>query len=125
NAVQAAESLRREEHAPATLLDLRALAWGELTNAYRINDQYGEAEAAMRKTRSLLRRGSGDLQLLARAVEVEAALRAERGRRTEAGVLYAKISKIYRKSGDRHLVGKTLISSGINTFESGAPRQAV
>jgi tetratricopeptide (TPR) repeat protein len=125
NAVKAAESLRREEHAPAILLDLQALAWGELTNAYRVNDQYGEAEAAMRKARSFLRRGSGDLQLLARVAEVEATLRAESGRRTEASILYANISKIYRKLGKRHLVGKTLISSGINTFESGAPRQAI
>jgi tetratricopeptide (TPR) repeat protein len=124
-ALKAAMDLQPEEHDPALLLDLQARAWAELANSYRITDDFDEAEAAIAKARTLLRRGSGDLWLLARVAELEATLRRDQRRLLEDGELLDKIYQLYLKLGDSHMAGQTLISKGINRQYSGRSRNAV
>jgi hypothetical protein len=50
-------------YGPVFHLELRARAWGELANAYRINDGLAEAETALAQARTLLREGKHAPQL--------------------------------------------------------------
>jgi tetratricopeptide (TPR) repeat protein len=114
NAVKAAEGLRPEEQEPADLFDLQARAWAELGNAYRVNDQFAEAEAAFSRSRASLRKGTGDLHLLARAADLEASLRSAQRRLQESNELLRKVHRLYLNLCDGHLAGRALISIGRN-----------
>jgi len=125
NALKAAESLRPEEHAPAALHDLQARAWADLANAYKVNDEHAEAEAAFVRARALLRRGSGDLHLLAQIAWRESSLRSAQRRLTEARELLDGVYRLYLKLGSRSLAGQVLISKGLNTEYDDTHQQGV
>ncbi len=125
NAVKAAESLRAESHDPLFRFDLQARAWAELGNAYKVCDEYAEAEAAFRQARALFRQGSGDLRLLARLATLEASFRSTQRRLAEAHELFEGIYRIYLQLEDPHLAGLTLISKGICSHYEGRSRHAV
>ncbi len=113
DAVRTVESLRPEEHGPASLSDLKAQAWLQLANAYKINNQLTEAESALDRARAYLRRGSNDLRLLGWAVKVESALRNSQRRLAEACELMDGAYRLYLKLEDRHLAGLALISKAV------------
>ncbi len=100
-------------HDPVFSLDLRARAWGELANAYRLNDELAEADAALGRARALLRQGEPNLRLLAHLGLQEALLRTSQRRLVEAGELFSKVHRLYLRLGEEHLAGRTLISRGI------------
>ncbi|HEX4495563.1 MAG TPA: hypothetical protein VIE43_07855 [Thermoanaerobaculia bacterium] len=125
NAVEAAEGLRPDEHEPAALFDLQARAWAELGNAYRVNDQFAEAEAAFSHSRLLLRKGTGDLHLLARTASMEASLRSSQRRLPESNELLRKVHRLYLNLSDRHLAGRALISMGRNIHYGENPADAL
>ncbi|PYQ65318.1 MAG: hypothetical protein DMF53_05740 [Acidobacteria bacterium] len=112
NAAKVAESLRPEEADPAYARDLQAKAWGEMANAFRITERYGEAEAALGRSRALLRRGTGDPRLLAWLAGPEATLREAQRRMAECHELRLGTYRLHLRSGDRHLAGKALLSLG-------------
>lgn len=111
NAVNATESVGAP--GPAFDLDLRARAWGGLANAYRINDQLAEAEAALGRARALLRQGDPNPRLLAHLGLQEALLRTSQRRLVEAQELFGRVHRLYLRLGEEHLAGQTLISRGI------------
>jgi tetratricopeptide (TPR) repeat protein len=113
NAVRTVESLRPEEHDPTSLSDLKAQAWLQLANAYKINNQLAEAESALDRARAALRRGGNDLRLLGWAVKVESALRNAQRRLAEACELMDGAYRLYLKLEDRHLAGLALISKAV------------
>ncbi len=124
NALKVAESLRPEEHAPATLFDLQARAWANLANAYKINDEYAEAEAALQRARDLLRRGSRDPRLLISVGWIESSLRSYQRRLIEARELIEACYRLSVRIGDRHLIGVSLISrSALSQYESNSHRE--
>ncbi len=98
---------------PVFNLELRARAWGELANAYRINECLAEAEAALGQARTLLRQGKHDPRLLAHLGLQEALLRTTQRRLAEADELFSKIYRLYLEVGEEHLAGRTLLSRGI------------
>jgi hypothetical protein len=125
NALKVAESLRPGEHAPAALSDLQARAWAGLANAYKINDEYAEAEAALQRARGLLRRGSGDPRILIGVGWIESSLRGYQRRLVEARELIAANYRLSARIGDRHLMGGSLIArSSLSQYES-SPRREI
>ena len=112
NALKVAETLPPAECAPAGILDLQARAWAELANAYKVNEEYVEAEVAFARARGLLRQGSGDLHLLALIAQLESSFRGAQRRLFEAWELLDRTHRLYLKLGDRHCAGQTLISKG-------------
>ncbi len=112
NAVKAAECLRREEYAPAEFFDLQVRAWSGLANAYKVNEEYIEAEAAFVRAQNFLRQGSGDLHLLALIAQLKSSFRSAQRRLFEARELLDRAHQVYLKVGDQHRVGQTLISKG-------------
>lgn len=125
NALTVAKSLRQEEHGQFFVCDLQARVWGNLANAYKVNDEFDEADGAIENARTLLRQGSGDLQLLAFLADKEASLRFYQRRLTEAQELLDRAYQLYLQLGDQHLAGQSLISRGNALHLSGNYRQSL
>lgn len=121
----AAEELNSAELGPGLVADFQARAWAEVGNAYRVNEQFDWAEAALDHAESLFEEGTGDLLLLARMSDIEASLRTDQRRLDEAIELLAMVCNLYRQAGNLHLAGRALIKSGIATHYNGCPRDAV
>ena len=121
----AAESLRPEQYGQKLVVDIRARAWAELGNAYRITGQLDQAESALQQAHALLEEGTGDLLLLARVADLEASLRSSQRRLPEACELLDGVQQLYRQVGDLHLAGRALISKGINVHYQGSSREAL
>jgi hypothetical protein len=121
----AAEGLSSAELGPGLVADFQARAWAEAGNAYRVNEQFDLAEAALAHAQSLFEEGTGDILLLARLADVEASLRIDQRRISEATDLLAVVYDLYRQAGDFHSAGRALIKSGITTRYDLDPREAV
>jgi tetratricopeptide (TPR) repeat protein len=121
----AAESLRPEQYGHKLVADIRARAWAELGNAFRIKDQLSDAEDALQRANNLLEQGTGDLLLLARIADLEASLRRAQRRLPEACELLEGVYQLYRQLGDLHLAGRALVSKGINIHHTENPQEAV
>lgn len=106
-------------------LDLRARAWAELANAYRVNEAFSEAEEALDTARSLLEQGTGDPMLAARIDDLEASLRKAQRRLDEAHRLLDRVYRAYMKIGERHLAGRALMSKGIILEIDRKPGQSI
>jgi len=89
--------------------DLRALAWAQLGNAERIAGELRAAEGAFRAARDLLERGTGDPIARARVLSLHASLRGDQSRFDEAIELASQAARLYRRAGDLHGYGRTLI----------------
>src|SRR6185295_19036756 len=76
---------------PGFLSDLRARAFAELGNAYRINDRLSDADAAFERARDYLEEGTGDLFLRAPVLDLEASLRRAQRRLEDAIALLDQV----------------------------------
>jgi hypothetical protein len=105
--------------------DLRAKAFAELGNAYRINDRLAEADKALIQAREFLEEGTGDPVLHARVLDLLASLRRAQRLLEDAVALLDRACKLYLEAGDGHLAGRALINKGTSTHYQGSPREAV
>jgi len=110
---------------PGFVADLRARAFAELGNAYRVNDRLSEAEKAFEQARRFLEDGTNDPFLEGRVLDLFASLRRAQRRLSDAIELLCRAHELYLDAGDSHLAGRALISKGINTHYQGYPRKAV
>ncbi|HEX2223662.1 MAG TPA: hypothetical protein VHN15_05610 [Thermoanaerobaculia bacterium] len=120
-----AEATDTESYPPGAVADLKAQVWAELGNAHRVNEQYQEADFAFGKAHEYLEEGTGDPSLLARVLSLEASLRRDQRRASEAVDLFARVYDLYLQLGERHLAGRALISRGIASRTAGDPFEAV
>jgi tetratricopeptide (TPR) repeat protein len=121
----AAENLDPEDYDAPLIADYQARAWAELGNAHRVNDELEEAAAALDIAEERLRQGTGNLLLLARAADLRASLLNTQRRLSDACELLGGVYELYRKVGDDHLAGRTLVSKGIYTNYEGNPQEAL
>jgi len=123
-AQEVADRLEPPAYGAAFLLDLRARAWAELGNAYRVNERFARAEAAVEEARSLLEHGTGDRTIEARLDEIEASLRKDRRQLPEAHRLLDKVHRAWLALGDYHLAGRALVLKGVVFGVGSEPLQA-
>jgi len=121
----AAEELDERELGPCLVIDFQARAWAEIGNAYRVNEQFDFAEAALGHAQSLFDEGTGDILLLARLADIEASLRIDQRWLDEAIDLLAAVYDLYCQAGDLHLANRALIKRGITTHYAGDPQEAI
>lgn len=107
------------------LADLRARAWGELANAYRVANHYREAEQAFGNAFSFFQQGSGDRLLLMRLLDFEASLFGTLREFDIAMQRLTILSNMYRDAGDDHLVGRALVTKALYTFYGGNTEKAL
>lgn len=102
---------------------VQAHTWGELGNAYRVTDQVGAAEDALREAFRLL--SMSDLYLAAHLLQLRAALLGRLGDSGEASDVLATVTDVYEHLGERHLKGQALISHSIHASRTGRKDEAL
>jgi hypothetical protein len=115
----------RRDGQSALVFDLRARAWAELANAYRVNEEHDAADDAFTKADWYRERGSGDDLLAARLCDLESSLRREQRRFPEAIQLLDRAYDVYRAAGDSHLAGRALINKAISVTTTGDSQAGV
>lgn len=120
-----AAALGDDGYTPRQVADFQARAWSELANACRIADQPARAEEAMAGAFEHLRQGTGDEQLEARLLSLQASLLASRGRLRASLEALFRAQAIHLRHGDRHLAGRALIQAGFHLGASGLPEPAL
>jgi tetratricopeptide (TPR) repeat protein len=126
DAAGVAKHIRPEKYPwPGFVADLRAKAFAELGNAYRVNDRLSEADTVFGYALEYLADGTGDPLLQARVLDFLASLRSAQRRLEDAISLLDQVKSLYLEAGDVHLSGRALISKGSNTLYQGHPREAV
>jgi hypothetical protein len=108
-AVAVAGRIHAEAESEALAADLRALAAAQLGNAERVAGDLRAAEAALGAAREQLDRGTGDPLPQARVTSFLASLRSDQSRFDEAVELARRAASLYRRAGDDHGVGRTMI----------------
>jgi hypothetical protein len=109
-AVGLAEGISPEVAGPFALADLQARAWAERGNARRVADDLPGAEADLARALEKTARGTGDLRLLSRVMDLTASLRTDQRRFGEACQLLDWVHGIQRGLGESHEAGRALIS---------------
>jgi tetratricopeptide (TPR) repeat protein len=108
-AVEVAGRVPAGPESEALRADLRALAWAQLGNAERTAGELRAAEGAFRAAWDLLERGTVDSIARARVLSLHASLRGDQSRFDEAIGLASRAARLYRRAGDLHGYGRTLI----------------
>jgi tetratricopeptide (TPR) repeat protein len=109
-------------YSKGVVFDLRGRAYAELANALRVNNRFAAAEDSINNAKKWFSQGSGDSGLLARILVVEASLRIEKRRLSEAAQLLDRAHDIYLEIGDLHLAGRTLLNRAYVASSSGASK---
>jgi hypothetical protein len=111
-AVKMSERLPSGLHGTAALADLQAYALAELSNARRVIDDLVGAEADLAHSMERASQGTGSPLLLERLLDLRASLYIDQSRFKDARVLFDAVYAIRQREGDRHLMGRALISRG-------------
>jgi tetratricopeptide (TPR) repeat protein len=98
---------------------LRARAWAQLGNAFRINGDHVGAEQAFETASELLDPARVTPHEIARVLDFEASFRRDQRRFAEAARLMDQVIAIYRKLGQRSLLGRSLQQRSLICSESG------
>jgi tetratricopeptide (TPR) repeat protein len=111
-AVQVAEQLDLDLYGAPVVQDVRAMAWAYLAESRRVQAEVVVAESSMARAERLLEEGSGDPLARAELLTLKASLAGYCGRFDEAVRILNRATSIYRRLGDRHLLGRTLLKKG-------------
>jgi tetratricopeptide (TPR) repeat protein len=99
---------------------LRARAWAQMGNAFRMISEHAEAETAFAAAEALCN-GVDDVGLLdrARVLDLKSSLRREQRRFGEASRLLDRVITIYERLGQSHLLGRALSQKATVCGEAG------
>jgi tetratricopeptide (TPR) repeat protein len=95
-----ADSLKTRRYGRRVLADLRARAWAELANAYRLIDEFDEAERAFARASRLVNEGTHSTGLRARVSELVASYLNDRRFFSEAIGYLEESKKLYASCTD-------------------------
>ncbi|MFL6236951.1 MAG: hypothetical protein ACJ76N_27725 [Thermoanaerobaculia bacterium] len=112
-AAETSRGLDPVEYGAARVCDFQAEAFAALGNAYRVSDRLHEAGAALGRARGLFERGTREDALEIRLLELEASLAADRRLFGRARTDLLKVLAYYRRNGNAHLAGRTLVKMGL------------
>ena len=124
-AVRVAEQLDLEPYGSPVVQDLRAIAWAYFADTVRVQADLRLARSAMETAELLLEQGSGDPLARAELLAFQASLYTYSGRFDEALPLLNRIASTYRRLGDHHLFGRTLVKKGTVLGNAGEAEAAV
>lgn len=124
-ASRVADRLDPDTYGAERRADMQARASAELANAYRLNDDIPQAEAAMSRALALRARGTGDPLLYARIADLNASLLCDQRRFKEAFGMLDLACGIHRRHSDPHEVGRVLILKGLYTAIAGRPEDGL
>ncbi|HEX4961227.1 MAG TPA: hypothetical protein VF173_10350 [Thermoanaerobaculia bacterium] len=123
-AMEVAGGLDPAAYGAARVADLRARAWGELANAYRVADRLREAGSAFGEAFAFARQGSSDRALKMRLLDLEASYLGTLREFPLALERLTMLAKLYQEGGDDHLAGRALIKKALYTYYRGDTEEA-
>lgn len=118
-AVKTAADLDAVHYGLAGVADTQARAWGELANAYRVRDDFAEAERAFDKAFQLLEKGTGDLALKARLFDLQASFFGARRQFMLAFSALDLVHTFHLQRGEVHLAGRALLTKALYSSYAG------
>ena len=118
-AVALADRLPIEPYGEALVNDMRGRAWGALGNARRVNSDLPGAEAAFTRAQELLEAGTGDPLEEARLLGWRAVYLKLKREITASARLYDKAIGIYRRLGEEHHMGRSMIDKATTLCTGG------
>ncbi|HYN20812.1 MAG TPA: UvrD-helicase domain-containing protein, partial [Thermoanaerobaculia bacterium] len=124
-AVRVTEQLDLEIYGAPIVQDVRAMAWAYLAESRRVQAEVQLAESSMEKAEQLLEEGSGDPLARAELLSLKASLTGYCGQFEEALRYLNRASSIYRRLGEKHLFGRTLLKKGTLLGNAGQHATAV
>ena len=117
--------LSTRRYGAAVLTDLQAEAWALIGNARRIRSDIPGATEALQRAEAMRREGTGDLMEEALLASLRATLLRSTGHPGEALDLVDHAVELYRRLGDRHLEGRTLIGKALVLRDTEALDEAI
>jgi tetratricopeptide (TPR) repeat protein len=123
-AAEMSEAFLPEIYGAQQVADLRARAWGEAANAYRVANRLREAQDAFGKAFGFLCQGSGDRGLKMRLFDLEASFLGTSREFALALQRLTTLAEMYWADGDIHLSGRALITKALYTFYRGDTEEA-
>lgn len=121
----AADRLDREVYGDERRTDMQARTWAELANAYRVAEDFAQAEVAMACALDLRARGTGDPLLYARIADLDATLLVAQRRFKEAFLRLDLAYAIHLRYSDSHEVGRIVLLRGLYTGYAGKPEEGL
>jgi tetratricopeptide (TPR) repeat protein len=109
----------------AHLADLRARAWTQYGNAFRISGRPRESEEAFTTAQRHRESGTGDPRLRAWMLERITPLATLQNRFEDAIRMCEEAGTIYLELGERHLLASTLVQKSIASLYSGDAESAI
>ena len=120
----AADRLDPEAYTGEQRADMQARSWAELANAYRVQEDLVQAEAAIERSLDRRAEGTGDPLLYARIAELNVSLLCSQRRFKDAFRMLDLAYAIHRRYSDAHQVGRVFILRGLYTGYAGNPGHA-
>lgn len=114
-----------EEAGRQRVADVRARAFAELANAYRLSDQLDLSDKAIDAAFRQYTSGSKDPMLLALVADRLSSLLCHRRRFPEALGLLDILVAFYRAAGEEHLAGRALVKQGLYASYSDDMERAI
>lgn len=121
----AADRLNASVYGKEQRTDMQARSWAELSNAWRVNDDLAQAEAAMACALEMRALGTGDPLLYARIADLDASLLCDQRRFKEAFRMLDTALAIHRRHSDSHEVGRVTVLKGLYTGYAGKPEEGL
>ncbi|MDY7095125.1 MAG: hypothetical protein SX243_19285 [Acidobacteriota bacterium] len=123
-AVRVAERLDVGLYGRGMVADTLALAWAQIADCRWRGKDYTGSEAALVRSQKEAEVGSGECQVGARLLAVEASLRRQQMLYEESERLFQQAVRLYRSSGDEQRLGQALVQQAELIRDVGKPRQA-
>jgi tetratricopeptide (TPR) repeat protein len=123
-ALRIADLLNLQSYRATLVADSRARAWACIANARRIQSDLTGAEDAFKEAWKSLKAGTGDLLERALLMDLQASLKRDMRRFTEAFRLLRRAATLFFDLGERHRAGRSLVSLAILYNQTGDPLKA-
>ena len=119
-----ADHLAIDPYGDRVVQDIRAQAWAELGNAYRVADDLESAERAMARAQALVANGAGEA-VLARVMELLASLLSDLRRFSEAAELLDSLENLHARRGEAVHLARVLVKKGHVLTQANEPEHAI
>jgi tetratricopeptide (TPR) repeat protein len=119
-----ADSMTQRRYGRRVVADLRARAWAELANAYRLIDDFDEAERAFAKVSQFFSEGTRSKPILARVLELMASYLMDRRCFSEATEHLEESQKLYASCADGSGLERCLLKLALVLTLANEPEQA-
>lgn len=124
-AVYEAQNVKEDIYGEQRVADLRARAYAELGNAYRVAERPDDALRCLNRAHELVEHGTGDRLLRVRILELQASVSAAQRQFGQACDALTLVYKYYRRIGDHQLAGRALIKKGLYAGYGGEQETAI